>query len=177
MSWVLQLRELCLQYHLPHPIILLNQPMSKLAFKTLVRNHVQSFWQEKLRHEASCLTSLVYFRPAYMSLSRPHPLWTTAKFNPYESNKARIQARMLSGRYRTEAVCRFWSSNSGGYCLLPACEGLETKEDIKHVLVHCESLSFARAGLINFVTSQTSSLPILQDEIQMFLNSDPDYKT
>ena len=70
MSWVLQLRELCLQYQLPHPIILLKQPMSKLAFKTLVRNHVQSFWQEKLRHEASCLTSLVYFRPAYQDHTR-----------------------------------------------------------------------------------------------------------
>ena len=58
------------------------------------------WWQKKLRVEAAPLSSLSMFKTNFMSLSRTHPIWTSAGVSPYEVEKATIQARMLSGRYR-----------------------------------------------------------------------------
>ena len=78
-----------------------------------------------------------------MSLTKAHPIWTTAKDNPYEVTKAVIQARMLSGRYRTEYLCRHWSKRSG-ICLATSCQGLNIPETIEHILIFCPFLSESR---------------------------------
>ena len=53
-----------------------------------------------------------------------------------------MQARMLSGRYRTEKLRRHWSDNKEGHCLLPSCH-LQC-EDLPHILLVCPSLQEAR---------------------------------
>ena len=173
MSWFHQIRNLFLQYLLPHPLTFLENPLSKGQFKRLVKSHVQDYWQEKLRARAdpNTLSSLSFFKPYFMSLSKPHPLWTTAGPNPYETNKAIVQARMLSGRYRTEGLCRFWSTNPEGTCLLPECSHLLAKEDITHILITCKSLAEVRNRLIKFFTSYSNKNPYLSSIISEFLVS------
>ena len=100
-------------------------------------SHVHEFWEQKLRGEASLLPSLLYFSPQLMSLKTRHPLWTTAKGNPYKVTKAIQQARLLSGRYWTEYLCRHWSRNREGYCLSPSCQEEQMPETIEHILVDC----------------------------------------
>ena len=77
-SWFYQIRDLCIQYSLPHPSHLLSSPPTSEVFKKLVKKHVIDYWEQKLRHEAAPLTSLEFFNPRFMSLSSPHPIWTTA---------------------------------------------------------------------------------------------------
>ena len=72
---------------------------------------------------------------------------------------------MLSGRYRTERLCRFWSNNPSGYCLAPACAGLAISEDIEHILLNCSSLSPVRQRLVNFTIEYTRSVPVLSQMI------------
>ena len=88
-SWFYQIRELCLTYNLPHPLQLLEFPSFKLSFSTLVKKKGLSYWEQKLRSQAN-LPSLVHFKPEFMSLKYPHPLWTTAGSSPYEIVKARV---------------------------------------------------------------------------------------
>ena len=147
-SWFWQLRDICLQYRLPHPLKLLDFPPTKEEFKRLASSHVQDFWEQKLRGEASLLPSLQYFHPHYMSLKYPHPLWSTAKGNPYEVAKAIQQARLLSGRYRTETLCRHWSQNREGYCLAPLCRQSQLKESIEHILLENSAYTQIRKDLI-----------------------------
>ena len=104
-SWFHQVRDVCLVYQLPHPLVILTTPSTKQAFKNLVKKHVVNYWEMKLRMMASPLSSLKYFKPSFMSLTRPHPLFTTEGSSPYEVAKARVQALLLSGRYRTEVLC------------------------------------------------------------------------
>ena len=136
-SWLHQVRDICLQYQLPHPLTLLGAetPLSKEAFKSLAKKQVINYWELKLRSEASPLTSLRYFHPQYMSLATPHPIFLSAGSSPYEVIKAGVQATFLSGRYRTERLCRFWSNNPQGFCLLPSCAGREIYEDEEHILL------------------------------------------
>ena len=94
-----------------------------------------------------------------MSLAKPHPIWTTAGSSPYEVNKACVQAKMLSGRFRTESLCRFWSTNTNGYCLAPTCH--EIVEDIEHILVRCPSLEDSRRRLRSTWLCKAASEPLI----------------
>ena len=64
----------------------------------------------------------------------PHPIWSSAGSSPAKVAMATIQAKMLSGRYRTEKLCRHWSKNKNGFCLLlsPSCS--TTPEDLPNIL-------------------------------------------
>ena len=161
-SWFFQLRDICLKYSLPHPSTLLECPLTKLAFKNLTKKAVISFWEKKLRDDAKSLKSLEYFRPEFMSLSIPHPIWLTAKSSSYEVIKATVQAKMLSGRYRTGLLSKHWSTNRSGYCLLPSCNA--QIEDLAHILVSCPSLNHIRTNLLHFTKQYLTQIP--EDALQ-----------
>ena len=121
-SWFLLVRDICMMYALPHPLVILKQKPSKESFKKLVKAKVVSYWENRLRGESNLLPSLKYFHPEFMNLTKPHPIWFTAGSNPYEISKAIQQARFLSGRYRSADLTRHWSPhNREGYCALPSC--------------------------------------------------------
>ena len=98
-------------------------------------------------------------------------VWTselsTAGSSPYQIAKATVQAKMLSGRYRTARLMRHWSQNREGYCLLPLCSRLEIHEDIDHILVHCASLEDTRTRLTDFSYSQCSN-PVISYLVQKY---------
>ena len=96
-SWFCQMKDVCYQYNLPTPLLLLKNPPSQEEFKAEVKLKVLDYWQRKLRNNAAQLekASLAFFKPSYMSLIKPHILWTTCCGNIYELNKASIQAKYL----------------------------------------------------------------------------------
>ena len=169
-SWFHQIRDICLQYQLPHPLTTLASPPSKEAYKQKVKKKVINYWEVVLRNEAAGLPSLKFFHPGFMSLASPHLLLSTAGSSPYEVAKAHIQSLFLSGRYKTERLCRFWSKNPGGHCLLPLCKGKSIPEDVEHILVGCTSLSSAREILINFTIHHAISVPSLTNIILTYSN-------
>ena len=145
-SWFGQIRDLCLQYSLPHPLTLLDSPLSKVKFKCLIKSKITDFWEKKLRSEAEPLTSLLYFKPMFMSLARPHAIWWTAGANPYEVSKAVIQCRMLSGRYRTLLLTSNWTESSESCCPAPSCS--QTEESLEHILLDCPEYAQTRINLV-----------------------------
>ena len=150
-SWFITIRSISQQYSLPDPLIVMQSPPTQYHWKSLTKAKVLDWWQVKLRGEAAHLDSLEYFKPCFMSLSSPHPLWTTAK-SPFEVNKAVVTARMLSGRYRTDRLMRHWSrSNPEGRCRLPGCRGRQGS--LQHILLHCPALADARAKCISLWSS------------------------
>ena len=98
-----------------------------------------------MRGEASLLSSLMNFRPEFMSLDKPHQIWRTAGSNPYEVSKAIQQARFLSGRYRTESLASHWTTNSGGFCLSATCD--KEVETVEHILLSCPAYSECKRRL------------------------------
>ena len=135
-SWFNKIRDIYQVFGLPHPLILLREPLPKEIFKKMVKSQVMLYWETKLREEASLLPSLEYFNPYFHFLARPHPLLSTPGSNPHEVAKAVVQCRMKSGRYRTSLLARHWSpSNPNGNCQAPTCNG--TQESLEHLLIHC----------------------------------------
>ena len=121
-SWFELVRSICSLYSLPDPLLVLQNPSTKFAWKNLCKSRVIDWWEQHLRGQAALLPSLQLFKSAFMSLTTPHPIWTTAN-SPYEISKAVVSARMLSGRYRTDYLSRHWSKrNPSGHCTLPGCD-------------------------------------------------------
>lgn len=171
-SWFGQVQDLCTKYHLPQPLQLLQSPLSKYQMKKLCKKQVLNYWEELLRAEAEDprYSSLVYFKPRFMSLSTPHPLWTSAGPSSSKVAMASVQAQMLSGRYRTEGLCRHWSlKNKEGHCLLStACSN--TVEDIPHILLHCVALQDIRAKLSLFTISYCKNIPYVISNLILSLS-------
>ena len=124
-------------------------------------------WEQKLRGEALLLPSLQFFKPSFMSLSTPHPLWTTAGSSPSKVAMATVQAQMISGRYRTQQLCSHWSPQTTGFCLLSSsCSS--TIEDLPHILSTCNALLPAREKLQRFSSSYSEKHPLVKDIVQTF---------
>ena len=149
-NWFAKIRNICFQYDIPHPLTLLQEPMSKQTFKSLVKNKIIDFWQAQLRAHAATLTSLKYFKPHYMSLCRPHPMWSVG-VDSYSVNKLVTVARMLSGRYRCGSLTCHFSPASSGLC---ASCGLEL-ENIEHIIIpRCPKLMERKALLLEYARSR-----------------------
>ena len=179
-SWFLQVKDICSQYSLPGPLSVLASPPTKSSFKNNTKSHVIDFWETKLRaaSDVSKLPSLLFFHPKFYSLTKPHPIWTTAGGNPYEVEKACIQAKMLSGRYRTCWLSRHWSGDSSGICSLPTCRLSQTPGTLSHILTECPDLSPARSRVYslwaNHLKDKQTLFPIVwkyttQSDTPLFL--------
>ena len=171
-SWFQQVRDICLKYSLPHPLHLLDNPPTKSGFKKLVKMNVKNYWESLLRSEAMELSSLQFFQPYQYSLKQPSLIWLSAGSSSFECTKSMIVARMISGRYRSEELCRHWSaSNKLGYCLADTCSGVVG--DLAHILVVCPALQAVRNRLRNLWLDRTSQIPALYNLIQMVLSFPP----
>ena len=174
-SWFNQIRRWCLMYALPHPLTFLSHPPEKDEFKSLIKKKAISYWETRLRDEASSLTSLAAFKPTFMSLVRPHPLWVSAGSSPIQVTMATVQARMLSGRYRTGALMRHWKSSraekNNGCCQLSE-ECTDVLETLTHVLCSCPALDGIRKSLLTFTSNFASNMTAPQATLLLEL-SDP----
>lgn len=173
-SWFQQIRDLCSQYGLPTPLQQLDNPLPKEAFKSFVKKNIVDYWQTLLRVEASLLSSLQYFKPELYSLTKAHYMWTTAASNPFECSKSTILARMASGRYRTEMLCRHWSTNRAGHCRAPSCQ--QIPGTLEHLLVVCPALDTVRERLYQMWLEKSVMFPTLHSIIREVLKSNENFK-
>ena len=68
-SWFLEIKNICKQYGLPHPITLLDNPLSKAQFKKLVKTKIYEHWHGVLSCEVFSLSSMKFFDPSFHSIS------------------------------------------------------------------------------------------------------------
>ena len=139
----------------------LANPPTNLSYKTSVKSRIIYFCGKKLRLDASKLPSFAYFKPQYFSLCKPHPIWKSAGSNPYEVEKASVQSNILSSRYRTRWLSRYWSGDSSGSCNLPNCHLDPTPGTLKHILTECETLAPARKRMFTMWSEFLNDNPIL----------------
>ena len=105
-SWFQQVRVCCALYGLQDPPQLLNHPPSKEKFKSEAKQSIVDYWHEPFTAETKKLKSLKYFMPELYSLTKPHYMWSMAASNPFEWSKSSVLAKLVSGRYRSDMLCR-----------------------------------------------------------------------
>ena len=174
-SWFHQVSSLCSLYGLPVPLQLLGFPPQREQFKKLVKQKVAQYWHSKFTAEIYGLRSLKYFRPELYSLTKPHYMWVLAASNPYECAKSSILAKMVSGRYRTDMLTRYWSNNRSGYCRAPSC--LATPGTLEHLLATCPALNKTRQRMYQMWLERSVMFPALHATIRAVINATEDTVT
>ena len=173
-SWFNQVRSCCLQYGLPHPLDLLEISPDRVQFKRMVKKKVIDYWEVVLREESKSLKSLVFFHPSYMSLSKPHPLLSSAGSSPAKVAMAVVQMQMLSGRYRTDSLMRHWDRQVSGFCTFSlCCSQQESIEDLQHFLQICPAFNQTRLDLQAFTElylTRSNLPPDIADIIRRLCN-------
>ena len=100
-----------------------------------------------------------------MSLTKPHAIWTTARENPYEVAKAVIQARMLSGRYRTKLLTSNCLNGQYVYCPAPHCTEIES---LQHILLDCPAYAITRTNVVKKLLSVEDPVVAQLDKHALF---------
>ena len=164
---------MCLQYELQDPLEVLQSAPPKQQWKAAVSRQVNAFWRTKLLLAAEELPSLAHLRLTHMSLSRPSPLLTSCSASQNEVQKATVQLRMASGRYRTCWLRRYWSGDPTGRCQVPGCA-----PDTPGTLVHlatgqCQALTAASGEAAASWAKYSSSRPYILPLLESAANSDP----
>ena len=77
---------------------------------------------------------------------------------------------MVSGRYRSETLCRYWSDNKGGFCRAPTC--YQTPGTIEHLLTNCPALDIVRERMYTMWLEKSVMYPALHATIRNVLESD-----
>ena len=132
------------------------------------------YWENLYKVEAAGLPSLHYLVTDSFSVGSPHPVWTTSASSSFECRKASIHARMMSGRFRTEYMCRHWSKNKMGFCLAETCE--QKIGDLEHLLLHCPALSALRERLWDMLFEHSVQYPALYHFLLQLENFPPNLK-
>ena len=175
-SWFWRIRQLTLQYALPHPSEWLLCKPSKSTVKSTTKSAVLQYWLAKIRDKADTLPSLQYLKTEYLGLTRCHAIFWTCGSSPWELEKATTQARLLSGRYRVEALSGHWVPwNRDGMCSLPQCwrSACAHKGTLESLLLSCPSLSSTRDVLLQYQSEFLSNHPDLLTLVTECLVSDP----
>jgi hypothetical protein len=173
-SWFAQVRQLCTLYGLPDPLLTLTSPPASVAaWKTANKTAVRAYWHAKLVADAAALPSLCFLRPAFLPLGRgAHPLWRTCGASPTAVRAATVQARMLSGRYRTDWMRRHWAGEESGACRLPGCGA--ARGDLPHLLAGaCPALAPALARVLGFWDLVLKAQPLLLPPVLSALQGPP----
>jgi hypothetical protein len=173
-SWFAQVRDWCDRYGLPDPLFVLYQPETKARWKATIRRQVLQYWLARLRDHAGGLSSLDMFRASHMSLTRPSVIWTSCGSSTFEVQKATVQARMLSGRYRTCWLRRHWSGDQTGACRVPGCT-VDTPGTLLHLATgQCPGLAPATARAAGHWQSFLHYHPALLPLIQVYSVGSPE---
>ena len=137
---------------------------------------VLQFWLAKLRTQAAILPSLAHLKTDFMGLTTCHPLFRSCGSSPWEVEKATTQARLLSGRFRLEALTSHWVPwNKEGLCTLPGCWGTPASHrgTVISFLMSCPSLTSTRLSLEVYMRNFLQANPHLTQLVSECLQSDP----
>ena len=72
---------------------------------------------------------------------------------PHEVAKAVQQARLLSGRCRTNDLIKHWNQSQTGLCSAPGCDSRET---VTHIIIECRAYTNIRQKLLSMWLSTHS---------------------
>ena len=110
------------------------------------KNKIVAYWMDKMREPAVALSSLKYLKTGYLGLYKCHPIYSSCGSSPWEIQKACIQARLFSGRYRLERLTSRFTKDSSRCCALKFCQDPNTAHEgnLENFFLSCTSLAPAR---------------------------------
>ena len=131
-SWNFAAQTVAISYDLPLPLHILTNPYPKSKLSRIVKSKMVDSFHSSLCESAKRKSSLKFLQPQFLPISRgPHPLWLSCGSSRSAIRSAKIQAVILSGRYRDFKLLAKINNDSEN-CKLPGCVALVG--DCEHLL-------------------------------------------
>ena len=121
-----------------------------------------TFWHSILCDIASQKASLSLLRPHFLPLGGPpHPIWSSSKYSSSATRSAVLQAKILVGTYRCDAVTARWTGESHACSLGHGCSA-ELGDSVHLLSGQCPALQPALQQTIDRgLTLLKSDIPLL----------------
>ena len=103
-SWFNRVRDLLRRYGLPSPSVLLEQPLSKPKWKSMVDEVISSSVEETWREDIQSKSLLKYINPNKVEVGHSHPVWSTVRDSVYDSRRAQTKCRLLTAHIFSRAT-------------------------------------------------------------------------
>lgn len=131
-SHIARVKELITKYSLPSAYQLYEDPPSKLKWKKQVKEAINIYWTNHLRHEASHKTTLMYLSIAACTMGKVHPVWRSTLYSRVDLIRANVKVKIITQQYQVQ--CK-QAKYRGGSDLCRLCS--KAPEDLKHFLIKC----------------------------------------
>ena len=147
-SWFNRIRDLLYRYDLPSPSVLLEQPLSKSKWKSMIDKAIHAEVEGTWREDIQLKSSLKYINPNKVKVGQCHPVWDTVRDNVYDSRRAQTKCRLLTGTYTLQSNKAVFNQHAvDPTCKL--CRG--APETRQHFLVECQALQKEREKYLRLI--------------------------
>ena len=156
-SWFNRIRDLLRRYGLPSPSVLLEQPLSKPKWKSMVDEAISSAVEETWREDIQSKSSLKYINPNKVKVGHAHPVWSTVRDSVYDRRRAQTKCRLLTGTYTLQSNRAVFNQHAADATCNLCHSAPETRQ---HFLVECRALSDERTKYLSQVSVVTNRFDI-----------------
>ena len=171
-SWYIAIKKIFVKYGLSDPFDMLFKPIAKLTWKRIVNQHVDQYWEDKIKFESTLYPSLRFLSTSTYTCGRRHPLLQDVR-NQQEIPRVRLKLKLVTGTYILQVNRSSFNQNRiDPTCLL--CGNGD--ENMEHFILECSALSDIRMPILKEIRDICDSLHPISDNnmlMQIILDSQP----
>ena len=175
-SWFNRIRVILNRYGLPSPSELMDDPPSRLKWKSVVDNAISRKVEENWREDIQGRPTLKYINSVRIRMGQVHPVWATVRDSVFYSRRAQLKCRLLTGTYTLQSNKAVFNQ----HLVDPTCKLCKgAPENRQHFLAECPAYGEAREKYIIQVNevSERLSINVSSPEVLTRLILDPSLYT
>ena len=162
-SWFIAIKKIFVKYGLKDPMEMLLNPVTKTAWKRTVNEHIDKYWVEKIKFEATLYPSLQFLSTDSYICGRRHLLLQNVR-NIQEVPRIRLKLKVVTGTYILQVNRASFNQNRIDPTCLMCGNGDETME---HFILDCVALSHIRVPILNEIRDICDSLCPVSDNTML----------
>ena len=144
---------------MPSIYSLFNKQLSKLEWKRILNEVVNSHIEASRRAEIEQKTSLKYINPNSLKVGAVHPVWPTVSNSIIDNKRAQLKCKLLTGTY----ILQGNNTAFNQYTVDATCKLCHTAPETRqHFLAECSAYAPERETYIKKLRNN----PVLSDEIR-----------
>ena len=170
-SWFMFVREILHMYDLPSIFQLLSNPTSKNEWKRVMNTAVNKAVEEGWQQDVKSKSSLKYVNVDSLKVGRTHHIWSTVRNSIYDSRRAQLKSKLLTGTYILQGNRAFFNQ----FQVNPTCRLCKAEPETRqHFISECSFLNNERAAY----SEKLLKNPVFQSAyIDRSLMKDPEFLT
>jgi hypothetical protein len=98
-SWFIEIKKLLLQYELQDLIFMLDNPITKNEWKSILNRKINVYWWNNIKHSTTLYKSLQFLNTEKCYPGKMHPLLSINCKSSRDVNRIPTKLKLLTGTY------------------------------------------------------------------------------